>query len=487
MFPRRSLATAAILLPATAGAHGFGALYNLPVPFWLYGWGAAATLIVSFIIAGIFLSGPPPSSAPAIRDIGNSFMARGLRRLLPLLRLIAVFLLLLCIATGYLGNRDPVRNFSLTFFWIIFLLLFTYLTALIGNFYAAVNPWQVLTNGVGRLWRGYTRGRLRYPAGLGDWPALALYMGFIWFELFGTGRPAPLANFLAGYTLLNLGGVWLVGSKAWFGHCEFFSVFLRLVALLSPLDYRRGDGETSSRLRLRWPCAGLLTERPMHISTVAFALAMLATTAFDGLKATQWWVALFWGDPTGWLESTVGVPPVNAIAVVRPWFIAWETFWLFASPFIYLGVYLAAIWLAKVFARSRRSTRELALDFGYTLLPIAIVYNITHYATLILTHGLKVISLASDPFGWRWDLFGTALQFRAPILPDMGVVWHSQVGLILLGHIVSVWVAHLIALRVFPSRSAALASQLPMLMLMVGFTVAGLWILSQPLTVMLMR
>lgn len=484
----RHLATvAALASPTTASAHGFGALYNLPVPFWLYGWAASATLVVSFVIAGLFLSAAPRPAALASRDISNTLWVRGLRRLLPALRLFAVFLLLLCIVTGYFGSRDPVRNFGPTFFWIIFLLLFTYMTVLLGNLYAALNPWRTIASGIGRSWQGYTHGRLRYPAWLGDWPALALYMGFIWFELFGTGKPKPLALFLAGYTLLNLGGVWLVGSRIWFRHCEFFAVFLRLVALLAPFDYRRDQTGSAGKLYLRWPLAGLVAERPAHLSTVAFALAMLATTAFDGLKATRWWVSLFWGDPTGVLTAWAGVPPINAMGVVRPWFIAWESLWLFASPFLYLGAYLATIWLAKRLTGSQRPVRSLALDFAYALLPIAIVYNVTHYATLILTHGLKIISLASDPFGWKWDLFGTALHFRAPFLPDMGAVWHTQVGLILLGHIASVWVAHLIALRVFPSRKAALLSQLPMLILMVGFTVAGLWILAQPLTVMLMR
>jgi hypothetical protein len=104
----------------------------------------------------------------------------------------------------------------------------------------------------------------------------------------------------------------------------------------------------------------------------------------------------------------------------------------------------------------------------------------------VLNHGLKIISLISDPFGWRWDLFGTAMRFRAPILPDMGLVWHTQVGVILLGHVLSVWLAHKVALRVFASRRAAVLSQVPMLVLMVGLTVAGLWILAQPLTMMKM-
>lgn len=453
---RHAAASVALILPPAASAHGFGALYNLPVPLWLYGWGATATLVVSFLVAALFLSSAPRPHAVASLDLSDATWVSGVRRLMPALRVFAVFLLVLCIATGFAGHRDPVRNFSMTFFWIIFVLLFAYLTAVFGNVYAAVNPWRAIADALGRVWRGFTHGRVSYPAWLADWPALLLYLGFIWFELFGTGRPKPLAIFLTAYTALNLAGVWLVGARAWFRHCEFFAVFFRLIALMAPVDYRRDGPGGRDRLFLRWPFAGLLQERPAHLSTVVFALAMLSTTAFDGLKATQWWVRLFWSDPTGWLTEWVGVPPVNAIAVVRPWFIAWETVWLFASPFLYLGIYLAAVGLAKAVTRSERPVRELALDFGYTLLPIAFVYNLTHYATLILTHGLKIVSLASDPFGWKWDLFGTAHAFRAPIIPDMGVVWHSQVGLILFGHIVGVWVAHRIALRVFGVRGQAI-------------------------------
>ena len=259
------------------------------------------------------------------------------------------------------------------------------------------------------------------------------------------------------------------------------------MALLAPVDFsRKAEGEPA-RLRLRWPFAGVLETRPEHLSTVAFALAMLSTTAFDGLKATQWWVGLFWGDPTGWLTQWAGARPLSAIPKVQPLYNAWSSFWLLVSPLLYLGLFVVTIWLAKRLTGAQRSVRDLALDFGYTLLPIAVVYHITHYATLLLSHGLKIISLASDPFGWRWDLFGTAHSFRAPILPEMGVVWHSQVGLILAGHIISVWLAHRVALRVFGSRGKAMLSQLPMLALMVAFTVAGLWILAQPLTVMLLR
>lgn len=460
------------------------------MPFWLYGWGAAAALLLSFLAVGYFVSVPVRTAVASTRNLGGTRWVVALRRwrVLDVLKGASLSVLLLCVLTGLLGNRDPYRNFSMTFFWVVFALAFTYLTALVGDLYASINPWRVLAASLARIAPTFTRGRVAYPAALGDWPALAFYIVFIWIELLGHTTPFSLGVLLLVYTLLNLLGVWLVGAAAWFSHCEFFSLFLRLVALVAPFEYRPGDAP-GARAELRWrrPFSGLVQERPERIATVAFALSMLASTAFDGLRQTQWWVGLFWKDPTGIVTALAGQRPILAYALLRPWYVAWETFWLAASPFVYLGVYLLFVALAKAVARSSRPLRELALDFAYALLPIALVYNITHYFTLILTQGVKIVSLLSDPFGWGWNLFGTAMLFRAPILPALVIVWHTQVALILLGHIASVYLAHLVALRVFPTRRQAILSQLPMLGLMVLFTVAGLWILAQPLTEMLMR
>lgn len=489
MLNHRRVLVAAVLLfaPAVAAAHGFGRLYNLPVPFWLYGWAAAATLLLSFLLIAYFAAAPQlgSTSVGAAREF---FSAAWMRRLRPWLRGLSVFVLLLCLATGFWGSRDPYRNFSMTFFWVVFVLGFAYLSALFGNFYAALNPWRVIAEGFGRIWPRYTSGRFQYPAALGDWPALLLYVGFIWYELFGHGRPSSLATLLLVYTAINLAGVGLFGLTAWFRHGEFFGVFMRLLALLAPLEYRASEkaGE-HGQLYWRWPGAGAVRERPLRLTTVIFALAMLSTTAFDGLRQTQWWAGLFWRDPTGIVTALAGERPILVFPILRTWYLAWESFWLLLSPVLYFGLYVLFLAFGKWLARSPRPLRELALDFGYSLLPIALVYSMTHYSTLMLTQGLKIISLLSDPFGWGWNLFGTAHSLRAPILPEMGQVWHTQVGLILLGHVASVYLAHQVALRVFPSRRAALLSQLPMLGLMVLFTISGLWILAQPLTEIRLR
>jgi hypothetical protein len=152
---------------------------------------------------------------------------------------------------------------------------------------------------------------------------------------------------------------------------------------------------------------------------------------------------------------------------------------LWLSPFIYFAIYLLFIWMTT--GRDSR-LREQALLFGYSLVPIAFVYNLSHYFTLLLTDAPRLVSLISDPFGAGVDLFGTAQFVRQPLNPPPAqFVWHFQVGLILLGHVVSVYLAHAQALRIFPEGRKALQSQFPMLVLMIILTSVGLWILSLPI------
>lgn len=471
-------------VPAVAQAHTFGRLYTLPVPLWLYAWGAAAALVISFLAAAYFMGARPGTArSPAIALEGSRAVATLRRLRLPqLLQFASVAVLLLTIATGFFGSRDPLRNFSMTAFWILFLLGATYATLLAGNFYALLNPWRTLLAAVARIAPGFSRGRLAYPAALDAWPALALYVALIWFELSVRATPFSLAAVLAGYTLLNFAGAWLVGAAAWFRHCEVFSVFFRHVAVLAPLDYRPGEAGGRGTLALRWPGAGALHERPAHVASGVFVLAMLASTSYDGLRETQPWFALFWHDPLGVIAPLFGERPIDDFVAARPWYRAWDTVWLAAAPFLYFGVYVLTLALVRLLTGSPRPLRDLLLDFAYTLLPIVLAYHAAHYFTLLLDQGPKILSLASDPFGYGWNLFGTAQRFRAAYLPELTWVWHMQVLMILTGHVSSVLLAHRVALRVFASRREAVVSQLPMLVLMVGFTVLGLWILSQPLT-----
>ena len=480
---RAVTAIAFALLPGLSWAHSFGQVYNLPVPFWLYGWGASAALIASFVMVGYFLAMPAPQRKQGSKDLAGTAVAKWVQRLqlLPIAKMLSIVGLLLCIATGLWGTKSPYGNFNMTFFWIVFVLGFTYLIALVGDVYALINPWRLIASGIRRIHRGYGRGLLAYPSWLGHWPALLLYGGFIWLELFGGTTPYSLALWLCAYSLLNFIGIALVGTRDWFRYVEFLSLFLRLIAKMAPLHISE-DEEGKVRVAWRMPFAGLQEKPAEDFGVLLFILFMLSSTAFDGLHETAVWQRIFWVDLYhGFLNQWVGSNPLAAFPQMSKLLLLWQSFWLLVSPFLYLLVYVLCLWCMRWVAASQLSLRELALAFAPTLLPIALVYNISHYYTLIQTQGVKIVTLASDPFGRRWDLFGTGDWLQRTIIPDAGTVWHAQVGLIVVGHIVSVYVAHKLALQLFPTQRQAILSQLPMLLLMVLFTVAGLWIMSEPI------
>ena len=54
-----------------------------------------------------------------------------------------------------------------------------------------------------------------------------------------------------------------------------------------------------------------------------------------------------------------------------------------------------------------------------------------------------------------------------------------QVAALVVGHVVGLAVAHDRAVVVFPERRSALEAQLPMLALMVLYTLGGMWLLTR--------
>jgi hypothetical protein len=126
------------------------------------------------------------------------------------------------------------------------------------------------------------------------------------------------------------------------------------------------------------------------------------------------------------------------------------------------------------------SVGELARLFVLSLVPIALAYHLAHYLSFLLIVGQYMIPMASDPFGFGWDLFGTSLYMVNIGVVGAKFVWITSVIAIVTGHIVAVWLAHVVALRRFQDSGAALRSQIPMLFLMVSYTMLSLWILAQP-------
>jgi hypothetical protein len=215
----------------------------------------------------------------------------------------------------------------------------------------------------------------------------------------------------------------------------------------------------------------LLDARPAPVSTAAFALVMLATVTFDGLRETPLWAGVLTR------LSRPGEPLSDAV-----WY-ASGTAGLLLLPCLFGAVVLGAgAAMARLTRGAARpgSAGELARLFVLTLLPIAFAYHLAHYLSYLLVAGQLVIPLASDPFGYGWDLFGTAHYKVDAGLVGARFAWYTSVVVIVLGHVLAMYLAHRIALDRFGDPRTARRSQYPLAALMVAYTMVSLWILAQP-------
>jgi hypothetical protein len=475
MLRATALATA-VMVALPVAAHGFGQRYDLPLPLWLYLWATAAAIILSFVVAALFLRAPPRGDAyPRIDLLDSPFGRIASLWFARAIKLCSLALFVVAIAAGFFGNPNPYQNIAPTLVWVIGWVGIAYLSAFIGNLWLVLNPWRTVFNAAESCYRRFRPSRglsigLGYPRGLDVWPAFALLAAFSWLELVYPSPALPLhiAWFATAYSILTWIGMFAFGGETWLRNAELFTVVFGVFARFAPTEARLRDGVTDG-LALRPYAAGLLDSRPTSISMTALVLLILATVLYDGVLGTPEWNDL-----------------ELRIAALAPGFgdgasIAIRTLGLGAFWVLLAGAFLAVCTIMSAVA-SRRSAWELARSFAVTLVPIAIAYHLAHYLVYLLVQGQYVVPLLSDPFGYGWNLFGTA-GHRVDIgIVDARFAWYTAVIAILAGHVVAVFLAHRRALQLFDARVSALRSQVPLTALMVGYTFLSLTILAEPIT-----
>jgi hypothetical protein len=440
-------------------AHGIGQVKDLPVPGWLFYYGAALVLVLSFVALGVLWTSPKLENAPerALPDgLQRALLSRALR---VALGAASVALFVLAVAAGLVGKDSPLLNLAPTFVYVVFWLGVPLLSVLFGDVWRVLNPWRAVADAAAwagdRLGGGW-RAPLDYPARLGRWPAAVLLFSFAALELAYTDPSSPRKVAIAAcvYSWLTWTGAAAFGRDAWFSNGDGFSAYFSLLALMAPFGVRRREG--GREVVIRPPLAGLtrLEARP---GTIALVSVALGSVAFDGLSRTRWWQDQIY------LKSD---PEVFALAVLA----------LGAAALFVALTYLVAVAGARALGGVHEGLRA---GFLGSLVPIAFAYLVAHYFSLFVLEGQNAIVLFSDPFGSGWDLFGTR-DFQPDRSIDPRTIWYVQVGALVVGHVLGLVVAHDRALSLSRSTRSAVRTQYAMLALMVLYTVGGMWILSRP-------
>ncbi|WP_440006342.1 hypothetical protein [Halomicrococcus sp. SG-WS-1] len=437
---------ATVVLTALTGralAHG-GSLRgasgdSLSVPTWLFLLTGGGVVSASFLLASFV------TDRAFIRSLHDwrRRLATLNDHLVTATRVVGVFALAVVVVAGFVGPSAPRRNIAILVVWVGWWAGFTATTYLVGNAWPAINPWRTIADLL-------PTGTTDYPERLGAWPSVAGLLALVWLEVVSplASDPDLLAGVVLVYSAVTLAGAAVYGTDRWFDTVDPVARVFRYYGRVAPVQ-RTDDG-----FELRLPGARLAeTKLVTGFDEVAFVVALLWVTTYDGLVATD-----LWADAARAVVG-VGVPPRVVYLAA-----------LLAGYALFLGVYWLAARLAQRSADTYLTPAAIARRFAPSLLPIAAGYHLAHYLGYFL---------ALSP-----TLFGA---LASPLSPPQAVVvvlpaWFSglQMSFVLLGHLLAVWVAHATAYRLFPMRLQAVRSQYALVVVMILYTMSSMWIVSQP-------
>jgi hypothetical protein len=478
-----SLAAVSLAAPSAASAHAVSGIdYRFPLPVWLFA-----------LAAGVAVLASAPAAMFAVRSehtwTGGDFYAAIRPFRLGTIGLVVVLLALIDgLVGGLLGPDDFFENPMTVVVWIDFWVGLGIVSALVGNVWDFVSPLSAAGRALERFLAARGASLVPYPRRLGLWPATALILVWSWLELAWdpAKEPFTLAVIALAYIAVQLLAMAAFGTEVWLAHGELFTVVARTFGRFAPVELyvRRPVGECRAGrclederigcpscwldadpgdrgLRLRTYGSGVRREPPLGVGGGTFVLALLATVVYDGLSQTQRYVDLesWLIDRSTWLavhETVLDTLLMVAVAAA------------FAAAFLLVVAFVSRL--------EARPLADAARRYAPTLIPIAAVYFVSHYLLYFVYASQFTWAAVADPLGREWVPDATAWTG----VPG-AVIWYIQVALIVWGHVVAVFEAHRVSLGVHVQARRAAMAQMPLVLLMVGYTFTGLWVLGQVL------
>lgn len=435
-------------------AHGVGGPADLPIPAHYAFIAAAAALVVSFAVLAFawrtsrFRGDASGRPLPGwLARVVESPVTRGLL-------VVAGLVFTGWVTMAALFGRDSVINPT---FGTVYVLLWVGLvpaSLLLGPVYRLCNPLRWLHRGVCRVASlDHREGAFALPSRVGVWPAAVTLFAFVWMELVNPDVSQSLTVIRIWFGLLALMlvmGAMLFGDE-WFARADPFEVYASLVARLSPFG-RRDDGV----LVVRNPLENLdgLTPQPGLVAVVS---VLFGSTAFDSFKESSRWLAFS-------QDHSAHTMLLNSGALL-----------LFCVT-VFVTFTVASVATGGLGAIGRRDLPNL---LAHSVVPIVLGYVVAHYLSFFVSSGLLTIAELGDPLsrGWTLTSWMSGVNYYA-VYGHPTALAVVKVVAVVTGHVLGVVSAHDRSVRLLP-RSHAVRGQLPMLVLMVAYTLTGLWLLFQ--------
>ena len=403
--------------------HGIGSVGDLPIPFETVLNVSAWVIILTFVFLKISWKKSVLVQKEVIVEQRQPWLGK----------MFGVFILSLLILPGLIGNEEAKTSITPLIIWVFLWIGVPVLGLVFGDIYSKFNPLSIIPSSE------------KKPSTV--WFAAALFLGLTWFELVWRkpGNPTHIGIVFILLMLIT------TGTRIIFGKA---SIEVDPLHLLHHLYAKL-------RFTVSKPIYKNMLENIANLSNFKgmeyFILLMIGTVTYDGLRGTTFWYNLFG-------SSTLDI--------------TFSTFAFFGINIIIIASYRFACWFALKVSGEKQDLNNISLLFGHTMLPIAFAYHVTHYLSLLLYESQTILYRLNDPYGIGWNLFGindvSINYFLTPV-----ALWGIQVFVTLAGHMLSVVLAHDLAIKLFGHQQSD-KTQYIFLLITVGLTLQALFVLSVP-------
>ena len=403
--------------------HGIGSVGDLPIPFETVLNISAWVIILTFVFLKISWKKSVLIQREVLVEQNQPWLGK----------MFGVLILSLLILPGLISNEEAKTSITPLIIWVFLWIGVPVLGLVFGDIYSKFNPLSIIPSSE------------KKPSTV--WFAAALFLGLTWFELVWRkpGNPTHIGIVFILLMLIT------TSTRIIFGKA---SIEVDPLHLLHHLYAKL-------RFTLSKPIYKNMLENIANLSNFKgmeyFILLMIGTVTYDGLRGTTFWYNLFG-------SSTLDI--------------TFSTFAFFGINIIIIGSYRFACWFALKVSGEKQDLNNISLLFGHTMLPIAFAYHVTHYLSLLLYESQTILYRLNDPYGVGWNLFGidevTINYFLTPV-----ALWGIQVFVTLAGHMLSVVLAHDLAIRLFGHQQSD-KTQYIFLLITVGLTLQALFVLSVP-------
>jgi len=488
------------------------------IPLWMAISSLAIIIILSHLI--IYRKHKKNKSTTYSRLTLSTPMIRRLfqKSWFPLLaQSFSLFLLLLITATGIYGNQRGNISTVLTWTWWWALLIFIIVG--FGKTFCLICPWEGLASLCTSLSFTSRIKKIGFSFKWPKWarnvyPALILFIVLTWIELgFGvTNSPSMTATLGLIMTGMVLFAAMVFEKRSFCRYACLIGRISGIYALFSPLELRvhstkicatckgracingseKGTGcplflnpaklkentyctlctecirtcpNENINMYFRKPAADLFHKSTFRWDESIMAVVLLALTSFHGMTMTPYWTRI-----NDIIRAATGLGKTSLFTLLM--------IILILLPFlIFFGGARVSRFLSK---REKPSTGEIFQAFAYALIPVALFYHLAHNGMHFFMEGHKLLPFLSDPFGFGWNLFGTAHTSFSPWL-SLSTIWWLQTLFIIIGHVYGVVIADRIAGKIFDNPKTAFKSLIPLIITMILYSGFSIWLISQPM------